>query len=92
LRQLAAGFCGCGSDGDTATGLHKFSETTTLHDTPEDRAALSKQAAIIGAEVAGDRFDYLRWFPNGTRADHFQPTPRIGDYVEPDSLPTIIQY
>jgi integrase len=76
----------------TATGLHKFSETTTLHDTPENRAALSKQAAIIGAEIAGDRFDYLRWFPNGTRAAHFQPTPRIADYVEPDSLPTISQY
>ena len=45
----------------TATGLHKFSETTTLHDTPENRGALSKQAAIIGAEIAGDRFDYLRW-------------------------------
>ena len=54
------------------TGLHKFSETTTLRDTPENRAKLSKQAAIIGAEIAADRFDYLRWFPNGSRASFFR--------------------
>ena len=62
----------------TATGLHKFSETTTLRDTAENRATLSKQAAIIGAEIAADRFDYLRWFPNGSRAIHFRRT-RSGD-------------
>jgi hypothetical protein len=33
----------------TATGLHNFSESTTLGDTPENRSVLSKQAAIIGA-------------------------------------------
>ncbi len=60
----------------TATGLHKFSETTTLRDTPENRAALLKQAAIIGAEIAADRFDYLCWFPNGSRAAYFRPRPQ----------------
>lgn len=76
----------------TATGLHKFSETTTLRDTPENRATLSRQAAIIGAEIAADRFDYLRWFPNGSRATYFRPTPRSTDSAEPDARPTIGQF
>jgi hypothetical protein len=62
----------------------------TPRDTPGNRAA--QQAAIIGAEIAGGRFDYLSWFPNGTRAAHFRPTPRVADYVEPDSRPTVSQY
>jgi hypothetical protein len=40
-----------------ATGLHKFSENTTLRDTPENRTTLTKQAAMIGAEIAANRFD-----------------------------------
>src|SRR5260370_26223892 len=60
----------------TAIGLHKFSETTTPRDTLENRAALSKQAAIIGAEIAAGRFDYLSWFPNGSRAGYFRPMPQ----------------
>jgi len=76
----------------TAAGLHKFSETTTLRDTPENRAALSKQAAIIGAEIAADRFDYLSWFPNGSRAAYFLPMPRAADSAEPDDRPTIGKY
>ncbi len=76
----------------TATGLHKFSETTTLCDTAENRATLSKQAAVIGAEIAADRFDYLRWFPNGSRAIHFRPTPHSSDWAQPDARPTIGQF
>ena len=76
----------------TATGLHKFSETTTLRDTAENRATLSKQAAVIGAEIAADRFDYLRWFPNGSRAIHFRPTPHSSDWAQPDARPTIGQF
>jgi integrase len=57
-------------------GLHKFSENTTLKDTPENRAELTKQAAIIGAEISANRFDYLRWFPNGSRATYFQQPAR----------------
>src|SRR5229473_1711407 len=76
----------------TAIGLHKFSETTTLRDTPENRAALSKQAAIIGAEIAAERFDYLSWFPNGSRASFFRPGPKSTDSVEADGLPAIGQF
>ncbi len=77
----------------TATGLHKFSETTTLRDTPQNRAVLSKQAALIGAEIAADRFDYLRWFPNGTKAAYFRPRPHAAaSSVEEDARVTIGQY
>ena len=76
----------------TATGLHKFSETTTLRDTPENRATLSREAAIIGAEIAADRFDYLRWFPNGSRATYFCPTPSATHSAQPDARPTIGQF
>ena len=76
----------------TATGLHKFSETTTLRDTPENRAALLKQAAIIGAEIAANRFDYLYWFPNGSRAAYFRRRPLSPQSLEPDAAPTIGQY
>ena len=76
----------------TATGLHKFSETTTLRDTPENRATLSREAAMIGAEIAADRFDYLRWFPNGSRATYFRPTPSATHSAQPDARPTIGQF
>lgn len=64
----------------SSSGLHKFSETTGLSDTPENRASISKQAAIIGAEIAAGRFDYLRWFPNGIRATYFRSAeqPTVG--------------
>jgi hypothetical protein len=44
--------------------FRKFSETTELRDTPENRALLRKQAAIIGAEIQAGTFDYFRWFPS----------------------------
>ncbi len=76
----------------SATGLHKFSETTALRDIPENRAALSKQAAIIGAEIAADHFDYLSWFPNGSKDAYFHPESRGTESIEADAQPTIGQY
>ena len=55
------------------SGLHKFSETTSLLDTADNRVLLAKQAAIVGAEIQAGKFDYLRWFPNGSRAGAFGP-------------------
>ena len=54
------------------TGLHKFSETTDLPDTPENRFLLAKRASVIGAEIGAGTFDYLRWFPNGSKAAYFK--------------------
>ena len=53
--------------------LRKFSETTELRDTPENRALLAKQAAIIGAEIRAGTFDYVRWFPSGKRTRSIEP-------------------
>ena len=76
----------------TSIGLQKFSETTTLRDTPDNRAALSKQAAIIGAEIAAGSFDYLSWFPSGSRAAYFRSTPRSTVCVDQDGRPTVNRY
>jgi len=74
-----------------ATGLHKFSENTTLRDTPENRVTLTKQAAMVGAEIAANRFDYLRWFPNGSRAPFFQRVSRATDSAVPETPATVGQ-
>jgi integrase len=71
--------------------LRKFSETTELPDTPENRALLGRQAAIIGAEIRAGTFDYPRWFPSSKRTasiEHSSPSvalrivkrATIGDY------------
>ena len=41
-------------------------------DTPANRAMLSKQVAMIGADIQAGRFNYLSWFPNGSRAGAFR--------------------
>ena len=74
-----------------ATGLHKFSENTTLRDTPENRVTLTKQAAMGGAEIAANHFDYLRWFPNGSRAPFFQRVSRATDSAVPETPATVGQ-
>jgi integrase len=61
-------------------GLFRFGETTALDYTPENRRALVARAELIGAEIRAGRFDYLRWFPNGSKASVFraargEPTP-----------------
>jgi Arm domain-containing DNA-binding protein len=74
-----------------ADGLHQFSETTDLMDTPANRVLLSKHVAMIGADIQAGRFNYLSWFPNGSRAGAFRiqivpaaakisRSPTIGDY------------
>ena len=53
----------------TPDGLvKKFAEATALRDTPENRARVERQAEMIGAEIRGGAFEYLKWFPNGNRA------------------------
>ena len=57
---------------NTPDGLvKKFAEATALRDTPENRARVERQAEMIGAEIRGGAFDYLKWFPNGNRAAEF---------------------
>jgi integrase len=71
-------------------GLHQFSETTELMDTPANRAALAKQVAMIGADIQSGRFKYLSWFPSGTHAGDFR-IPVVADAVRRGPL-TISDY
>lgn len=49
----------------------KFAEATALRDIPENRQRVERQAEIMGAEIRGGAFDYLKWFPNGNRAAEY---------------------
>jgi integrase len=54
------------------SGRHRFfSEATALTDTVHNRRVVERQAAAIGAEIRIGVFDYLKWFPNGNRANDF---------------------
>src|SRR6266702_4085142 len=63
-------------------------EGTNLKDTPANRARLVADVACIRAEIEAGRFDYLRWFPSGNKADLFRPTTvaasqvTIAEYAE----------
>lgn len=46
-------------------------ETTELLDTPDNRALMQARAVIMAAEIKEGTFDYLKWFPYGTRAAFF---------------------
>jgi len=67
-----------------------FAEATVLDDTSRNRRLAEKQAAYIGAEIRAGVFDYLKWFPNGNRANYFlrpviapdQPVPTLGEFYE----------
>src|SRR5260370_20738833 len=51
--------------------VRKFAEATALRDTPENRERVMRQAEMIGAEIRGGAFDYLKWFPSGNRAAEY---------------------
>lgn len=43
-------------------------EGTKHKDTPENRKLLEARASVISQEMQERRFDYLRWFPTGSKA------------------------
>jgi integrase len=47
---------------------YHHAETTTLHDTPENREKLRHSCEEIGKQIRRASFDYLAWFPNGRKA------------------------
>jgi integrase len=59
-------------------------EGTELLDTSENRRFLEAKAVLIGREIKKGAFDYLKWFPEGNRADVFRPKQEplktIGEY------------
>jgi integrase len=42
-------------------------------DTPANRKRVEARAELINEEMEAGTFDYLKWFPNGNRADEFKP-------------------
>jgi len=65
-----------------------FSEATALSDTVHNRRLVEKQAALIGAEIRLSVFDYLKWFPNGNRANDFL-RPKV---ALSERIPTVREY
>ncbi len=51
--------------------VRKFTEATALRYTPENRDRMMRQAEMIGAEIRGGAFDYLKWFPSANRAAEY---------------------
>src|SRR5437773_10612388 len=69
-------------------------ERTGLRDTPTNRKRLEARAHVIADEMAADGFDYLRWFPNGSKAAQLKmPAPELSrvlmlqEYAEQTWLP-----
>jgi integrase len=53
-------------------GLESW-EGTQWKDTPRNRERAQARAVLISEEMDKDSFDYLKWFPEGNRADEFRP-------------------
>jgi len=48
-------------------------EGTQWKDTPKNRERATARAVLISEEMESENFDYLKWFPEGNRADEFRP-------------------
>ena len=59
-------------------------EGTGLTDTPKHRERMEARAVLISEEMERGTFDYLRWFPDGNKAQQFRPLPAtpqtVGEY------------
>jgi len=59
-------------------------EGTGLRDTRDNRKLVEAEAVLIGREIKSGKFDYLKWFPEGNRAEELKPkttAPKtIGEY------------
>jgi integrase len=71
---------------------YQSQERTGLRDTPVNRRRLEARARVIADEMKAGSFDYLRWFPHGSKAGRLQPPepPRqlnLREYAEQTWLP-----
>ena len=48
-------------------------EGTAWKDTPKNRIKAEARAVLISDHIDNGTFDYLKWFPEGNRADQFKP-------------------
>lgn len=63
-------------------------EGTSLADTPENRKLVEADAIRIAREIKAGNFDYLKWFPAGSKARQLM-VERTGT---PQTAPTVRQY
>jgi hypothetical protein len=73
-------------------------EGTGLRDTAENRRLVEAKAVLIGREIKKGTFDYLKWFPEGNRAEQFRPKEKhfktIGEYYRawiPRKTPPVVR-
>src|SRR5215472_15444652 len=52
---------------------HESWEGTGLTDTPRNRKRVEARAELMNEEMETGTFDYLRWFPEGNKAQQFKP-------------------
>src|SRR5437016_3696259 len=52
-------------------------EGTGLADTPGNRQLVEAQAVLISREIKKGVFDYLKWFPEGNKAELFRPKVEV---------------
>src|SRR5437016_7682521 len=66
----------------------KGRESTGCRATAKNRERLERKAQLMSDLMAEDRFDYVKWFPDGNRAAYYRPAP------PPDStpVPTLREY
>jgi integrase len=55
-------------------------EGTGLPDTPENRQLVEAKAILITREIKNRKFDYLKSFPKGNKAEELNPKATIGEY------------
>src|SRR5258706_8290710 len=68
-------------------------ESTGIPDDREhrdQRRQMDRHAKCMSAEMAAEKFDYLAWFPNGSKASYFRTkvsTTTVGEYITDTWLP-----
>ena len=64
-------------------------EGTGLKDTSKNRQRMEARAVLMSEEIERGEFDYLKWFPNGNRADELRPKPPV---LEQKKLQTVKEF
>jgi integrase len=54
-------------------GANESWEGTAWKDTPKNRVKAEARAVLISEEIENGTFDYLKWFPEGNKAELFKP-------------------
>jgi len=55
----------------------EFWQGTGWRDTPKNRAKAEGKALEITDEIKAGTFSYLKWFPEGNKADEFRPRNEV---------------